>query len=381
MDAENNLDEISPHNLQQMQAVGSTANVTVLVQYATSTSTTQRYKVEQGNLTLLADLGKQAMADPASLRDFITYSVAAYPANHYALILWGHGNGYKSIFDADTNNGKSIPATTNYQVAQAIQAAEQSAGMSLDILGVDACIMATMEAAYEYRNVAGIMVSSQDLEQEFGWDYQDLLGRLVASPAMTPRELAANMVASYQQYIEANYPYGDQTISALQLGSGIDLLAQEVNTLAVDLIAKMSDPDTRDAALSTITNARATVQEFDEAVNPATYVDLANFSKLLQGNNSPIQEQLAKQVIAEYHGSLKPGANGLSIVFFDLPRALSYSVYDPNYTSYDPATGKGSTSSFINDFSWAEMMHLYFIYQYSAQLNYFNDLYYGVLAN
>jgi hypothetical protein len=375
MDADNNLDQVSPYDLQEMQAVGSTANVTVLVQYDTRGATTRRYKVEKGSMSLLADLGEQDMADPATLRAFITSSVAAYPASHYALVLWGHGNGWKSdslrktksIFVDWTNNGTSAPATSNHLVGQAILAAEKSAGITLDILGIDACVMATMEAAYEFRDTAGIMVSSQDLVQEFGWDYKDLLGRLAASPTMTPRVLAANMVDSYRQYVESSaYGYGDQTISALQLGSGIDLLAQKVNTLALDLMVKMTDPTTRDTTLTTITTARAAVREFDNSVNPATYVDLADFSRLLEGNNSPIQKQLAEVVIAEYHGSLRPGAHGLSIVFYDLPRALAYSssVYDPNYKNYDTATGTGSTSTFINDFSWDEMMHSYFGYQY-----------------
>ena len=95
LDADNNLESFSMRDLREMQEVGSTKNVTVIVQHDTNGGTTKRYKVEKGSLTLLEDLGELDMADGATLQNFVSSTALAYPADHYALILWNHGQGWK----------------------------------------------------------------------------------------------------------------------------------------------------------------------------------------------------------------------------------------------------------------------------------------------
>jgi hypothetical protein len=129
----------------------------------------------------------------------------------------------------------------------------------------------------------------------------------------------------------------------------------------------MANVATRDAALAAITTARHDVQEFAKASTPALYVDLSDFSRLLEGDASPLQQSLSAATIAEYHGSMRSGAHGLSVVFADLPRALSFgsAFYDPTYRNInDPAIGKGDRGAFINEFGWDEMMHSYLTLQY-----------------
>jgi hypothetical protein len=381
MAADNDLDVASaPLDIQEMLTVGSSANVTVLLQYDTRTTPTRLYRVEKGSLALLHELGELNMASGDTLRDFITFGVKNYPARHYALILWDHGNGWESGVDGsgfiaptgkrvlslleDWNNTNIKGATLpNVAVAKGIGEAEAITGIKLDILGVDACLMATIEAAYEFRNSAAILVASQDVVQGYGWDYHDLLGRLTANPLMSARELAVNMVDSYRQFAESPaWGYGDQAIAALTLGAGMETLAREVDALARRLKASLDDPATRDAARQRIADARAGVQGFW----PPTYVDLDDFSALLEPTASltPVQEALRAITIAAYHGAKRPNAHGLDIVFYDLPAAVLYSVYQFDYANYDLATGKGSHSSFINDFTWDEMMAEFFKYQY-----------------
>ena len=378
LDADNNLDIASPYDLKEMIAVGSTDNVTFIVQYDTRSTTTKRYKVEKGALTLLEDLGELDMAAPETLRDFIVSTIAAYPAKHYALILSDHGNGWdsppetrskmvKSILQDWTNNGSTTPATANNLIAQALLDAEGTTGVHLDLLGFDACIMSTLEVAYEFRNTASLMVASQELVQGRGWDYKDLFGRLTANPLMTPEEFAAAMVTSYKTFVESSaYGLEDQTITALRLGEYISDVARAADTLAVSLQKRIADPVTQAATLAAITTARKDVQELDKALQPAIYVDLYGFSLILEGESSPLQQALSAAIIAEYHGTELPGAHGLSIVFFDLPRAYAFTptFYNPNYHNYNPDTGTGDMGAFINEFSWDEMMHTYLSLQY-----------------
>ncbi len=374
MAADNNLDISAPLDVQEMLDIGSTANVTVLVQFDSRTTPTRRYRIDKGQLVLLQDLGEQNMASPDTLRDFIQYGVTSHPAGHYALILSSHGDGWQSgvdgvykrvqsiLEDWNNTNVKTSPLP-NFAVAAGIRAAGTLTGVKLDILGVDACIMATLEAAYEFRDSADILIASQDLVQGQGWDYRDLLGRLTAQPAMNPRELATAIVDSYRSFSESTaWGYGNQTISALTLGSGIEAVAKEVDALSMRVKAFLDDPTTRDAAVQMITNARLNTQQ----LSPPTHVDLYDFSTKLEPGASmtPLQTALKTITIAEYHGSKRPNAHGLNIVFYDLPATVASSVYGFDYVNYDPTTRKGSHSSFINDFNWDEMMSDYFTSKY-----------------
>lgn len=371
MAADNDLEVAAPYDLEEMQQIGSTPNVTLLVQYDTRSTPTRRYLVEHGKLTLLEELSELNMADPATLRDFIVAGVQGHPADHYALIVWDHGDGWQTKVDKqafslieDWGNGgtKSLPMT-NRQVADGIRAAEAVTGKQLDLMGVDACIMATLEAAYEFRNVAGILVASQDIVQGFGWDYQDLFARLTANPVMTPRELAVAMVESYRQFAESPaWGYGDQTMSAISLGPAVESLARETDAVARALRAKLDDPLSRDATVKGITDALAATQKFQTA----TYVDLQDFAVNLDAvaPTAALQGGVRSAIIAAYHGAKRPRANGINIVFFDLSEAIRFSTYAFDYTDVAPVTGRLTQTAFISDFTWDDMMNAYFALNY-----------------
>jgi hypothetical protein len=332
--------------------------------------------VEKGSLVKVADLGRINMASGDAVRDFITFAVANYPANHYSLVLWDHGNGWKtgatplfrSILTDWEYNGAKSPELANFYVSQGISAATATTGVKLDIIGVDACIMAVMEAAYEFRNNADFLVSSQELVQVEGWDYRDLLVRLTSNPGMSPQELSSSMVASYKNYAES-HGFRNQTMSALRLGSGVEALAGAVGNLASSLRAKLDNPATRDATLSLITSARALVQDLDTVANIGTYVDLYQLSQLLEGNGAPVQTAIQSITVNEYHGSDRPGAHGLSIVFFDLPSLyeqsvfLKRSIYDPDYINL--TNTRKAPIAFLDNFpAWPNMLNTYYTLQY-----------------
>jgi len=43
----------------------------------------------------VADWGERNMGDPQTLIDFIQWSQANYPAEHYATVFWDHGWGWR----------------------------------------------------------------------------------------------------------------------------------------------------------------------------------------------------------------------------------------------------------------------------------------------
>jgi hypothetical protein len=203
MAADNNLEDNALVNLEEMAAVGSTADVHVVAQVARSAgrrakrgvvdmpawSTTKRIHVEADHLEELGDLGRTNMADPVALTSFITWATAAYPARRYALVLWDHGAGW-SGFGADSASSATMSVP---DIARAIC----EAGVKLTLVGFDACLMSALEVAFELDGLAGRLVASEEMELAHGWDYTTVLRALVREPAMSGERLASMLAATY----------------------------------------------------------------------------------------------------------------------------------------------------------------------------------------
>jgi hypothetical protein len=380
MAGDNNLSAAANQDLLEMEAVGSDSHIQVVVQIDTINGTTKRLTVQPGGVTVIEDLGEQNMADPQTLTNFLLWAKDRFRAQRHALILWDHGSGYRDsnakavqegplrrtygILQDDTNGTPCC--LSNRMVRQAIEAS----GIHFDLLGFDASQMAQIETAYEYRNVADLLVFSQETGQANGWDYTAILTVLRLHPWMAQEALAGLTVQTYRDFYEQVFypanPNFEQylTISAVQLGTDMEVLTALVNDLAMKLTAAIQNPSTRDATIAAVGTARDAAQGMDLLTTPYVYLDLFDLGEklLAQPGLDPFTQkalmnlQLFKDrvVISEYHGQARPGATGLSIVFFKLPEAVNFNVYDPNYIS-------GTENlDFLNNFSWNEFLSVYY---------------------
>src|SRR5882724_12524020 len=101
MAGDNDLDNNGKLDLAEMKKVGSTADMNVVVQFDSlgAGSKTTRYEISKGSIASLAKdakqkLGTQNTGDPQSLIGFIDWVATNYPAEHYLLVLWNHGQGW-----------------------------------------------------------------------------------------------------------------------------------------------------------------------------------------------------------------------------------------------------------------------------------------------
>ncbi|MCK4623805.1 MAG: LEPR-XLL domain-containing protein, partial [Phycisphaerae bacterium] len=186
LDADNNLEGAGIDDMNEMEVVGSTSSVNILVQFDRTSghdtsngnwTDTRRGRVVQDTNTSvintpLTSIGEANMGAPATLSDFIQWGVTTYPANRYGVILWDHGGGTSGVCWDDTDSDHLTVA----EVGQALT----SAGVQMDVVGFDACLMGMMEQTYEIRNYADIMVASEQTEPWDGWSYDTFLADLVA---------------------------------------------------------------------------------------------------------------------------------------------------------------------------------------------------------
>jgi hypothetical protein len=330
MNAANNLEPDSVDDMNEMEQLGSTSDVNIVVQWKRiagydSTNgdwkTTRRYYVtrdsdpETVNSNLLVDMGTGVdMGSPNTLRDFLQWGVRSFPARKYMVVLWNHGAGWRAYRDRlnllargvsyDDNTGNHIRI---WELPLAL-----SAGVKWDIIAFDASLMQMLEVAYEIRHLGDYIVGSEESPPAPGYPYHRILAPVIANPGISARDLAAQIVTQTIHYYNPDST-DNITQSALD-ASQIENVAQRVDTLAQVLLTVAPGNGI----------AVATARDNAQAYAEYTYKDLWDYTEQLRARlpGSPeladaingVQNALSQAVIAEAHSNRRVNrSHGLSI--------------------------------------------------------------------
>jgi clostripain len=335
----------------------------------------------------LADLGEVNMADADTLIDFVTWATKTYPANKYVLIMSDHGAGWPggwSDSSTTTDGRDDIPLAQSFgdmlflmELGDALKqiVAATSIGQ-FELIGLDACLMSSLEVYSAVAPYARYAVASQEVEPSLGWAYAAWLGRLVDSPEIDGAELAKAIVDSYidqdqqivddkarAKYVKRAYEYADNTtaeeIAAEESKSitltGVDLARIPDLLKALDTLARaLAKIDQKPVAASR-RYAQAFETVFDDD-QPKPYIDIGNFARLLKEKTNDrtvraaadaLIAAIGQAVIDEKHGEEKAGATGISIYF---PNSKLYKDEDAGAQSYRLVAATFANQSLWEDF-------------------------------
>lgn len=333
LDADNDLESAGISNFDQMQQIGSTKDVHVVVQMALQYATdvdggnwnwtgARRYLVlrssspDQMASVRLADPPSSDMGDWHTLQDFVDWGVQQFPADHYCLVIWDHGSGWQ--FRSGTSAGSAAKfkyVALDSTTGDAINVTEipsALANVKMDVVAFDACYMQQLEVAYEMRNSADYMVGSVDTEPSPGYNYATILSRMSASTSAA--ELCRTIVGAYAQQYPP--PYTDITQCAVDL-SQIGNVGSAAGGFAQML---MSNSGTHAAGLAA---ARTGSLDYSLAGGgPDTYnIDLLDYARRCQGAiganadsaYAALKSAWGSAVVAEYHSPELTNACGASV--------------------------------------------------------------------
>ncbi|MBR6570053.1 MAG: hypothetical protein IKK75_06320 [Clostridia bacterium] len=140
-----------------------------------SADETSVYEVRRNALTKVQTNPLCSMGEASVLSDFLNWSYHHYPADRYALILWNHGGGplLGVCFDELHPSGGSMDSLSMAELSTALQSSP-FAHEKLQLIGFDACLMATAEVVHTVEPYAHYMVASQETEPASGWHYSFL---------------------------------------------------------------------------------------------------------------------------------------------------------------------------------------------------------------
>ncbi|MBI3555652.1 MAG: hypothetical protein HY074_05275 [Deltaproteobacteria bacterium] len=229
LNGNNNLDDWAKFNLLEMEQVGSSDRVNVVVQWASyeRKKVDRRYIVKSNTpdevrSPVLQDLGRADMGDWRQLVDFIAWGAANYPARHYLIDVWDHGTGWHE------NRARGVDIShddfthhwiTTQQLGWVLRDAAKIIGHKVDVYASDACEMGMIEIASELAANVEIYAGSQIDIPLRGWPYAQILrkwhARKDTSAADIARLIASEYVSSFKGGVHGKK---DATFSVYDLG-------------------------------------------------------------------------------------------------------------------------------------------------------------------
>ena len=372
--ADNSLSSYGATDINEMKAVnlgGQKVRVITLIDQNTS-SDTYLYEVFNGKTVQLASTelalnasgsGELNTGDPVTLAKFIEYTTNNYSATHYQLVIWNHGDGWKSMTPtsikgltstkgAITKSSTKVPEVSfstiltskssvltkgmcedtnsvSYMGNDDIQNAVKNTGLTL--LSMDACVMGMVETAYEMRkSITGIdyLTFSENNEPADGYPYTTILNHFLAASDTSAINFATIIVNDYVNSYGASTGVTQSAVDLSQIGqvvTDLDTFVTYLNTQTqADLINK------RNAAES---------YEVD-------YVDLWDLADQYSDSSATtLKSSIENAVIAYGSGSQKPNAKGLAINYPIISNDGTY--IDSNNTRNIDFLGASTWDNFI----------------------------------
>lgn len=340
--ADNDLEAAQMRDLAEMLAVGSSAEVQVVVladrhpggggKYSNDAvanlpnwTSAKLLHVERGALRELADWGEVNMGDPATLDRLLQFAAREFPAARYGVVFGNHGLGWPgtAVDESSAND-----ALTTLELASALQPFVAAHG-PFELIGFDSCLMGNLEVAKAIAPFGRVMVASQEIEPDDGWNYTPVLAGLTAQPGMSGAVLGRLIVDRFRDHYT-----GPAARTEGDAGKGITLgvvaldriapLEQAVAALAAAVDASVARGG-REAWIR-VARARSDTESYGRAAaapNPEVY-DLVDAAANLRAQSAdPAVAAAADAVIAAARGAVvhairgeaRPKASGLSLFF------------------------------------------------------------------
>jgi hypothetical protein len=327
---------------EMMLAESQNENLNILVETGGSTSwtnymvdadTNQRYKITDGEMELIEDVGSRNMSEGETLTDFITWSAENYPANRYMLIMWDHGGGTVGglIIDERYDTYESMPIT---ELGDALD----NSGVTFDMIGFDCCLMSTVETAFMVENYADYMIASQLVEPSSGWHYTEFLQALDENTSIPTEDLGVIIADEYFDNSDNILLIfeNDLTMSVL------DLTYVPAMFEAMDkFFASAQEVLVSDEGFIQVSQTAAETRAISENDDLADLLTLVNS----MGGSEELQARISDVVV--YNKSNVDGHNGMCLYF---PYRDLSKVSDALYI-YDEIGITGSYKEFITTFA------------------------------
>jgi hypothetical protein len=361
LNGHNNLDSFGTENIRGMEEVGSNDKINIVVQWASYTNKgTQRLLIQKSTnpskvtSPVVEEISPVDMGDYKELTNFIEWGAKNYPAKHYFVDVWNHGNGWhlKDLIKAKSGTFKPTDISyddrtghhiTTEELGEVMGQFAKTIGHKVDIYGSDACLMGMAEVAGEMKDSVAYFVGSEEVEPGEGWPYSTFLKQWGALPDANPKEVAKLLARDYlAAYSGGIYGSNSVTMSAFDL-SKMDGFNAAVSNLSSELL-KMNNSE-----MSKTRYSATTVLEF-------TNSDYKDFGDFLSKIGAAVSTQTTKEALSTAKAAVNDLviSNNVSSSFRDASGvAIWLPTADYEYGSY---AKRYQNMKFNKDTNWGAFL-------------------------
>lgn len=349
------IDQATVPIIADMEQIGSSglANVVALVDRsygagdygAARVAWIQRWPQPAGQSLVHPDtsyaVGEVNTGDPNTLASFIQWGTQAFPSNYRALVIMGHGGGWRDVnagaggvswlgsskeVGYDETSGED--ALTSLELRQALQAG----GTRFDLIAFSSCMMGMTEVAYDLDGYCDVVVASE--ETMFGPLAMGLW--LYAMNCYTDIDAwnAASFMLWAFQYRPINEQH-DQTLAVALPGR----MGEFVKALNAVVTCFCREIQTNGNALQAVHIARqySGPEMGAEGGQPWPYIDIGMFLYITANYDAFTPETRAAAAYAQqvydwavplFVRSIEPRRTGLSIFFPNWSQSNAPYLYD-----------------------------------------------------
>ena len=165
-------------DLAEMLEVSLPDNVNVVIETGGSSvwhndivdaSKLQRWVYNSEGMFLADEQPSANMGDARTLADFLSFAKTNFPAEKTAVVFWNHGGG--SVTGAAFDELYGFDSLTLDEMYMAFSSVFETSeeNQPLELIGFDTCLMATVDVACTFYDIAKYMVASEETEPANGW--------------------------------------------------------------------------------------------------------------------------------------------------------------------------------------------------------------------
>ncbi len=314
-------------DLEEMMSVELPDNVKIVIQTGGSywwdsshvdADYTQRFVYDSDGLRLVEELPIENMGDPATLESFLQFAEENFPAEHTILNIWNHGGGsmygvaFDEMFDMD-----SLTLPEMHDVFSSVygDAPEEK---PLDIIGFDACLMASIDTAYVSSDFADYMVASEELEPGLGWNYVGMMQAFVDYPGITALDLSKVICDTYMddcQYYDMGH---DITLSVIDLNA-IDELYVAFENFGIEALSNVVEDPNFYTRFSKVANR---IENYGGNTREQGYSNMAdlghmaeNLSDIMPDTSAAVLSAIENCVVYNVTGEYRQNSNGIACYY------------------------------------------------------------------
>ncbi|MEW5747384.1 MAG: clostripain-related cysteine peptidase [Candidatus Thermoplasmatota archaeon] len=238
---------------------------------------------DSGEVVPLA--GEVDMSSPYTLIDFVAFTAGAYPADRYALVLWGHGGGWYGM----CADGLSV--LTPGELGLALESVSDSMGRGLDIVIADSCAEGVLETIHEAAKGAEWYVGSEINVPAQGLRYDLVLDTLSEDAEVSPGDFGARVCEIHRTSLY--YDSWSAAMAVYDLGA---LGAFESDLHELSVAVQGYDALYGEALM-------ATLNETAKSDFTDWYLDMGDLLERLASSDLPLRLRYqALQALLSYHG-------------------------------------------------------------------------------